>query len=244
MASLFDGFSFVAGRVSARRPSCLSLFVDFSFVASRVSARRPICFLLLRQKKVAQEKASRSQGRCAVPCAARIGRVGRKLGFASNMRPPVPPAAALLSPVTTALETELRLLGCAIANSRDSQHLNSPSRPGVCTCSSASAAKRDTTQSACKVSASERARGSGTRSRTPAIETEPSSAVGGGSGLALFEAPAEFSQTPPTASSAGNRAAARSLARFSFAYFSLAKQRKVRRLPGRHPACHVSNNPT
>jgi hypothetical protein len=39
----------------------------------RVSARLPTHFLLLRQEKVSKEKASRSQGRCAVPCAARFG---------------------------------------------------------------------------------------------------------------------------------------------------------------------------
>ena len=119
-----DGGSLIdvgAGRVSAWRQGCTSLFHVFSFVASRVSARQPTHFLLLRQEKVSKEKASRRQGRCAVPCAARIGRVWRKLGFASNMRQPDPPAAALLSPVTTALGAELRLLGFAIANSRDCQ---------------------------------------------------------------------------------------------------------------------------
>jgi hypothetical protein len=60
-----------------------------------------------------------------------------------------------------------------------------------------------------------------------AVEAGLSSAAAGGSGLALFEAIAEFSQTPPDVSSARNRAAARPSARFSFAYFSLAKQRKV-----------------
>jgi hypothetical protein len=75
-----------------------------------------------------------------------------------------------------------------------------------------------------------------------AIENVPSSAAWGGSGLALFER-SEFSQTPPHASSAGNRAAARSQARLSFAYFSLAKQRKGRRLPGRDPACSERQSP-
>jgi hypothetical protein len=70
-----------------------------------------------------------------------------------------------------------------------------------------------------------------------AVEAGLSSAAAGGSGLALFER-SEFSQTPPDVSSARNRAAARPSARFSFAYFSLAKQRKVSRPPGRDPACH------
>ena len=47
---------------------------------------------------------------------------------------------------------------------------------------------------------------------------------------------------PPHASSARDPAGARSLARLSFAYFSLAKQRKVSRPPGRDPACHASKN--
>jgi hypothetical protein len=90
--------------------------------------------------------------------------------------------------------------------------------------------------------------GRGGRSNRPramsfptAIENVPSSAAWGGSGLALFER-SEFSQTPPHASSAGNRAAARSQARLSFAYFSLAKQRKVSRPPGRDPACHENKH--
>jgi hypothetical protein len=73
---------------------------------------------------------------------------------------------------------------------------------------SASAAKRDTTQSACKVSAASEHAVSGPRSRfplpaPPAIGTVPSSAAVGGSGLALFER-SEFSQTPHSASSAGD----------------------------------------
>jgi len=54
---------------------------------------------------------------------------------------------------------------------------------------------------------------------------------------------ASLRTTPPHASSARDPAGARSLARLSFAYFSLAKQRKVSRPPGRTPACHVNHNP-
>jgi len=50
---------------------------------------------------------------------------------------------------------------------------------------------------------------------------------------------ASLRPTPPPASSARNPEGARSVARLSFAYFSLAKQRKVSRLPGRDPACHA-----
>ena len=54
---------------------------------------------------------------------------------------------------------------------------------------------------------------------------------------------ASLRTTPPHASSARDPAGARSLARLSFAYFSLAKQRKVSRPPGRNPASHVNHNP-
>jgi hypothetical protein len=81
----------------------------------------------------------------------------------------------------------------------------------------------------------------------------------------MFEAQPSLRPTPPNASSAGNPAGARSLARLLFAYFvttnfagkvsshsvrstPLAKQEKTRyasfakvsRLPGRNPACHAT----
>jgi hypothetical protein len=76
----------------------------------------------------------------------------------------------------------------------------------------------------------------GPRAFAPCRVNGLSSAVSGGKGRALLEAIAEFSPTPPDASCARHREAARSSARLSFAYFSLAKQRKVRRPPGRNPA--------
>ena len=60
-------------------------------------------------------------------------------------------------------------------------------------------------------------------------------------GACLSEA--SLRPTPPPVSSARNPEGARSVARLSFAYFSLAKQRKVSRPPGRTPACHVNHNP-
>ena len=60
-------------------------------------------------------------------------------------------------------------------------------------------------------------------------------------GACLSEA--SLRPTPPRASSARNAEGARPVARLSFAYFSLAKQRKVSRPPGRTPACHVNHNP-
>ena len=76
----------------------------------------------------------------------------------------------------------------------------------------------------------------------PRRNEEASSASADGSGLALSER-SEFSQTPAALSNAAYRhRRATNPARLSFAYFSLAKQRKVSRLPGRHPACSHSAN--
>jgi hypothetical protein len=164
-----------------------------------------------------------------------------------------------------------RVMACVGTRGGRSQWLDGWSAYGCASWSanhpSASAAKRDTTQSACKVSAASEHAVSGSRSRPPAIVTVPSSAAVGGSGLALFER-SEFSQTPPAASSAGDRAAARALARLSFAYFCVcvtllckvskhsvrstpvAMQRKlaervspkVSRPPGRDPASSERQN--
>ena len=70
-------------------------------VAGRVSARRPIYFLLLRQKKVAQEKATqvRVSLRCAkgnLRCSQQAGAAGHRadappLHDAATLRPPVAP---------------------------------------------------------------------------------------------------------------------------------------------------------
>jgi hypothetical protein len=66
-----------------------------------------------------------------------------------------------------------------------------------------------------------------------------SSAREGGSGAHMFER-SEFMRTPPALSNAVARSEAQGLAhsaRLFFAYFLLAKQKKVSRLPGRNPAC-------
>ena len=223
MASLLSVSSCLASRVSARRAG-LSLFTVSSCEASRVSARRPTHFSLLRQRKVSKRKASLSQGRCAVPCAARVrwGRSQTRLSPQTCARL-IPPAPALLSPVSMASDAnsqyqyQLRSLGFAIANSLSRPHH-------------------------LDASISERAP-EGESAPARAIEAVPSSAALGGSGLALFER-SEFSQTPPNASSAGNREAARTPARLFFGYFLLAKQKKVARPPGRDPACHATTNPT
>ena len=136
-------------------------------------------------------------------CKPGLGPAAASLSLASpresKQREGEPEPGPLLSPVTTAVGTELRSLAFGIVNSRDSQQPNFPSIER--SVPSASAARRDTQKSACKVSAANAHVVSGPRS--PAMETVPSSAAAGGSGLALFER-SEFSQTPPDASSAGN----------------------------------------
>jgi hypothetical protein len=59
-------------------------------------------------------------------------------------------------------------------------------------------------------------------------------------GACLSEA--SLRPTPSAASSAGQPAGPRSSARLSFAYFSLAKQRKVRRPQGRNPVLKFSSS--
>jgi hypothetical protein len=176
-------------------------------VASRVSPRRATHFLLLRQEKVSKEKASRI-----------------RRPFAS-----------------------LRAC-CATRNRRGAQKLAPCGRSNICAPLSAvscvahllitarnnpdtvfaSEAMQSAAPSQCKCME--------VGALPHAVEAGLSSTAAGGSGLALSER-SEFSQTPPDASSARNRVAALTSARLSFAYFSLAKQRKVRRPPGRDPAC-------
>ena len=106
---------------------------------------------------------------------------------------------------------------------------------------SASAATRDTTQTACDVRASERARAP--RLLTPLERAEQRS--GGRIRAGACLSVASLRQTPHPASSARHPAGARSTARLSFAYFFLVKQRKVSRPPGRNPASnkHKPSNP-
>ncbi len=222
-----------------------SLIDGFSFAASRVSARRPTHFLLLRQEKVSKEKATRV--RVSLRCASGNLRCSQLAGslqtrFAQTCVPLFPPVAALLGTRTrewgrntnTNTNSQLRSLAFGIANSRNSQ------QPLPHHHASASAATRDTTHPACKVSASERARGSRPLTPPPLGRAEQRSVGRIRAGACLSAA--SLRPPPPNASSAGYPAGARSPARLSFAYFSLAKQRKVSRPPGRNPACHANTN--
>jgi hypothetical protein len=71
-----------------------------------------------------------------------------------------------------------------------------------------------------------------------AVESGLSSAADCGNRAGDCLSEASSSQTPQAASSARNRAAALTSARFLFAYFLLARQEKVSRPPGRDPACN------
>jgi hypothetical protein len=71
---------------------------------------------------------------------------------------------------------------------------------------------------------------------SPTVMRKASSARFGGSGARMFER-SEFARTPPNLSNAAyRRSRATNPAAFSFGYFSLGKQRKAPRPPGRDPA--------
>ena len=97
----------------------------------------------------------------------------------------------------------------------------------------------------CNVSAANKPHGRGSRSgravwysKPPLGRAEQRSSVRIKT-LALFER-SEFASVPNAASSARNRVSGTDVARLFFAYFLLAKQKKVSRPPGRDPACHRS----
>ena len=159
---------------------------------SRVSPRRASYFSLLRQRNLTKRKASRSQGRCAVPCAARVKRGLARTRFAQTIASPDPLAPALLSPATRRGERSTGTgSGTRFARSADL----------VCVFSSPSAPFW--------------------LGRAAQMEA--------GSGPQLFER-SEFCGPPPESSSAGcpkRSVGTQTAGRLSFAYFSLAKQRKV-----------------
>ena len=191
----------------------------FSLVAfvGRFSARRPSYFSLLRQRKVPKRKASRSPGRFAAPCAARNKRGRAELAFGSNNARPDPLVAALLSPVT--------------------RH-ESGSDSGTPSTESAYP-----TENAAYLAPP-------VRQRCPPGGDAPKARRGGISSLAVMRwrvaqgwvdqgwrclSAASLARPRPDRATQRTRRAAHP-ARLSFAYFSLAKQRKVRRPPGRDPA--------
>ena len=107
---------------------------------------------------------------------------------------------------------------------------------------SASEATRDISSTAHDVSAANEHAVSGLPAPTPLGRAEQRRDGRTRAGACLSEA--SLRTTPHNPSSARYPEGARHTARLSFAYFSLAKQRKVRRLPGRNPASHNSNKAT
>ncbi len=193
----------------------------------RVSARRPTHFLLLRQKKVSKEKASRSPGRCAVPCAARSERGRAELAFGSDNARPDPFAPALLSPATR-------------------HSMDAGAGAGAGTGTGFPSGERASLPFPLGDPRGEGNASPATEGNAPASfprrHALASSAGLGGTGRALSER-SEFSPTPPGPSNAAcpqRSGETAHPARFSFAYFSLAKQRKVSWPPGLDPAKPIS----
>jgi hypothetical protein len=186
-----------------------------SFVASRVSPRRATHFLLLRQEKVSKEKAT--QVRVSLRCATGNLRCSQQAG---RMQTRYAQTCILLDPPVAAL------LGTRTWVERE-QGTRAGEAKG---CSSSYFETVGASGS------------SGCLSPTPLGRAEQRSVGRIRAGACLSVA--SLRQTPHNVSSAGNPAGARSTARLSFGYFSLAKQKKVPRPPGRDPACHERNKLT
>jgi hypothetical protein len=206
-----------------------SLSDGCSFVASRVSARRPIYFLLLRQKKVAQEKATRV--RVSLRCAKGNLRCSQQAGSLQTRLSPqtcnllFPPVAALLgtltregggtSPRFASVGGEsgsyLPLRWCKAPAAAPGIPVPAPLAPVPCVCAEQRSEARK-------------------------------------KWAACLSPQGEFAARPRFASSAGcpgaQRRGRRHQGRLLFAYFLLAKQEKVSRPPGRDPACHANKHLT
>ena len=192
--------------------------VELAFEACRVSARRPTHFLLLRQKKVSKEKASRSPGRCAVPCAARVERGRAELAFGSNNARPDPLATALLSPATR----------------RDAGAGSDTTSPeNVSSVQNASDLAQLIRQRCLPGGDAPKARRGGIPSLA-VMRWRVAQGLADQGGRCLSAA--SLGRPRLDRATQRTRRAAHS-ARLSFGYFSLAKQRKVPRQPGRDPAC-------
>ena len=206
--------------------SCASTFAG---VASRVSARRPSSFLLLRQKKRTKEKATRV--RVSLRCAKGNLRCSQQAGssqtrFAQTCDLLFPPVAALLGTRTRegGAENQYQVTRA--------EHIAGPSGSPLLTlrwCEAPVAVPVPLAPQLPCVCAEQR---SGAREKRPAC----------------LSPQGEFADRPRFASSAGcpeaQRRGRRHQGRLSFGDFSLAKQRKVPRPPGRDPACLDSKNTT
>jgi hypothetical protein len=204
----------------------LSIFVvGLACVAGRVSPRRATHFLLLRQEKVSKEKATR--GRVSLRCAKGNLRCSRRAGNLQTRLSPQtcsllnPPAAALLGTRTREGEgTSPRF--ASVTGDRaalSSRWCKAPAAaPGI------------------PIPAPHPCGCAEQRSEARKMRS------------ACLSPQGEFADRPRFASSAGcpaaQRRGRRHQGRLSLAYVSLAKQRKVSRLPGRDPACHSSQHLT
>ena len=206
----------VEGRRPGLRPGGrLTFFVSPKKVSKE---RRPDVHALLRR----------------VRCAAQLGRGLAKLAALKQTRALFPPKSALLAvpdgrvgagtnscccaATPYCFNRRARLRSSAVAHRRSAQHIKQlPTNAAGCT---------------------------GTADFVSALASSPVPDFPVGQGRAaecqvdkgsrLFER-SEFSETPPGASSAGNHEVALTSGRLSLGYFSLARQRKVPRPPGRTP---------
>jgi hypothetical protein len=201
--------------------SSLLLFIS----RGRVSARRPTDFLLLRQKKVSKEKATLLSATLRfatgnLRCSAPVG--VRRTRFAQTAAALIPPAPSTAGAYRRAFGRAIAALGLAIptadTNHPAPRHANHRGR-----CASAVAWWPSEAKA---------------RVVPKAPLAAPRSGAFRGSGPQLFER-SEFCGPRETRAPQGARSEAkgrRQWGRLSFAYVSLAKQRKVGRPPGRDPA--------
>ena len=224
-----------------------SLLDGFAFVASRVSARRPIYFLLLRQKKVAQEKATRV--RVSLRCAKGNLRCSQQAVSSQTRLSPqtcdllLPPVAALLGTRTRDGEgTSPRF--ASVGGNRDASASATKQAPTITKALSHPSGSPLLPSRWCKAPAA--APGIPAPQLPCGCAEQRSEARNKRD--ACLSPQGEFATRPRFASSPGCPGAAhrgrRHQGRLSFGDFSLAKQRKVPRPPGRNPACHATTNLT
>jgi hypothetical protein len=217
-----------------------------AFVAGRVSARRPTYLSLLRQRNVSQRKATRVRvtlryAKGNLRCSQQAGSLQTRLSPQTcNLL--YPPVAALLgtrtregeetSPRFASVAEKSGALVVATATEQSSTQSNAIFNPSSSPVSlrwcSAPVAAPGIPVSQLPCGCAEQ-RGEARIKRDACLSPQ-----------------GEFAARPRFASSAGcpgaQRRGRRHQGRLSFAYFSLAKQRKVSRPPGRDPACNGRTN--
>jgi hypothetical protein len=202
-----------------------SIFVEgLVDVASRVSARRPRYFSLLRQRKVPKRKATRV--RLSLRCAKGNLRCSQQAGSLQTRLSPQT-CNLLFPPVAPLLGTRTREGEEASPRFASVGGVSSSPIPSLRWCKAPAAAPAPSAPHLPCRRAEER---SGGRMKQAACLSE-----------------ASLQTARPMRAPQGARSAAEGHAyqgRLSLAYVSLAKQRKVRRPPGRDPACHFSQHLT